>query len=545
MTKRLVDLTYSRVTRWLARGLPVLLLAASPSAADQHVQPNIVIVLADDLGFSDLGCYGSEILTPALDRLAQKGLRLTQFYNCGRSCPTRASLLTGLYPHQTGVGHMMIDYARPGYRANLNNECATIAQILRAAGYQTMMCGKWHLTKFVGSGGPKYNWPLQRGFDWFYGTIHGAGSYFDPVTLTQQNEFIRAAGDDYFYTDAVSDHAVEYVEQATRSDRPFFLYVAYPAPHWPLHAPAEMISRYRGKYALGWDALAKQRHRKMIALGIVEARWQPAPRDPRVRLWEQNAYKPWQQRRMEVYAAQVDMMDQGIGRIMERIRQTGAERNTLVMFLSDNGASDEEVSPQWQGIHIPSKTLHGRAVQSGNYPNILPGPEDTYQSYGIAWANVSNTPFRLYKHYVHEGGIATPMIVRWPAVVLQTGKLTHQVGHVVDIMPTCLEAAKVPYPTHFGGYTLTPLVGESLMPIFQGQTRRRGPIFWEHEGNRAVRDGKWKLVSRYPGDWELYDMEADRTESNDLAARFPVIVQDLARAYATWAAKSNVEQWRK
>jgi len=306
-----------------------------------------------------------------------------------------------------------------------------------------------------------------------------------------------------------------------------------------------MISRYRGKYALGWDALRKQRHRKMISMGIVDPRWQPAPRDPRVRTWEQNAYKPWQQRRMEVYAAQIDLMDQGIGRIMERIRQTGEERNTLVMFLSDNGASAEEVSPQWKGIHIPTKTLHGRAVQSGNHPNIMPGPEDTYQSYGIAWANASNTPFRLYKHFVHEGGIATPMIVSWPAVILQTGKLTHQVGHVVDIMPTCLEAAKVPYPKHFGGYTLKPLPGESLMPIFRGQTRRRGPIFWEHEGNRAVRDGKWKLVARYGGSWELYDMEADRTESNDLAARFPVLVQDLARAYATWAAKANVEQWRK
>ena len=510
-------------------------------------QPNIVLIMADDMGFSDLGCYGSEIRTPNLDKLAKDGLRFTQFYNTGRCCPTRAALLTGLYPHQAGVGHMMTDLGRqhPGYRGNLSDTCATIAEILRPAGYQTMICGKWHVTRFVDRQGPKYNWPFERGFDKFYGTIHGAGSYFDPVTLTRDDNFVPPSGADYYYTNAISDYAARYIAQAAKSNKPFFLYVAYTAPHWPLHAPPEVVARYRGRYATGWDALREERHKRMIAMGIVKARWPLTPRDQRVRAWELNRYKSWQQQRMEVYAAQIDVMDRGIGRIMEKVRQLGAERNTLVMFLADNGGCAEEIAADWTGLHIPAKTRSGRAVELGNDPNVTPGGADTYQSYGIAWANASNTPFRLYKHWVHEGGIATPLIVRWPAVIARGGGLSDQPGHVVDIMPTCLAAAKVRYPPNYRGRTLTPLAGQSLLPIFQGGSRQRGAIFWEHEGNRAVRDGKWKLVSRFPGKWELYDMEADRTEMNDLAARFPVIVEDLSRQYEAWAKRSNVEQWGK
>ncbi len=509
-------------------------------------RPNLVLILADDLGFSDLGCYGSEIHTPSLDALAKGGLRFLQFYNAGRGCPSRAALLTGLYPHQAGVGHMMNDYRRPGYRGNLNTSCATIAEILRTAGYRTMICGKWHVSRFVDAGGPKYNWPLGRGFHKFYGTIHGAGSYFDPVTLCRHSQFVRPPDDaDYYYTDAISDAACGYIEEAVRANDPFFLYVAYTAPHWPLHAPQGAIARYRAKYAGGWDALREKRHRRMIALGIVDARWPLTPRDPRVRPWQQNEYKTWQQRRMEVYAAQIDVMDQGIGRILQTLRQVGARRNTLVMFLADNGGCAEEVGSHWKGLHVPEQTRQGRTVELGNEPRTAPGSEDTYQSYGIAWANASNTPFRLYKHWVHEGGIATPLIVSWPAVIAAGGKRTNQVGHVIDIMPTCLEAVKIRYPRDFDGHTLTPLSGKSLMPIFRGQTRQIGPIFWEHEGNRAVRDGKWKLVSQHPGAWELYDMQADRTEMTDLAARFPVIVDDLSRQYQAWAKRCHVEQWKK
>jgi len=508
-------------------------------------RPNIVLILADDLGFSDIGCYGGEMLTPNLDKLAKGGLRFRQFYNGGRCCPSRASVLSGLYPHQAGVGHMMNDYRRPGYRGNLSENCATIAELLRAAGYQTMMVGKWHVSRYTAPEGPKFNWPLARGFELFYGTIHGAGSYFDPVTLTRQDHFVRATGEDYYYTDAISDRAVEYIEQAGRRQMAFFLYVAYTAPHWPLHAPQSVISRYRGKYAAGWDALRRQRHQRMISLKIVKRTWPLSPREGSVSSWEQAPHKSWQQRRMEVYAAQVDLMDQGIGRIMEKLRQVGAERNTLVMFLSDNGGCAEEVSSRWKGPHVPARTRRGRSVVVGNNYSLMPGPDYTYQSYGAGWASASNTPFRLFKHYVHEGGIATPMIAYWPAVIARGGGLTDQPAHVIDIMPTCLQVAKVSYPTDFGGYRLIPIEGKSLVPVFQGGSLGQRTLFWEHEGNCAIRDGKWKLVCRYPYGWELYDMEADRTETNDLAGEFPVIVKDLDKQFRAWGIRCHVEKWRK
>ena len=506
-------------------------------------QPNIVLIMADDMGFSDLGCYGSEILTPNLDRLADRGLRFTQFYNTARCCPTRASLLTGLYPHQAGVGHMMSDWRKPGYRGNLGKDCVTLAEVLGSGGYRTMICGKWHVTRHTGPGDPKHNWPLARGFEGFYGTLAGAGSYFDPVSLTRGNQQVRPPEGEYYYTDAISDHAVEYIAESASSDRPFFLYVAYTAPHWPLHARAEDVARYKGKYAMGWDELRQGRHQRMIRKGIVRAKWPLVPRDGRVKPWLEVPFRQWHQRRMEVYAAQIDNMDRGIGRILEKLKQVGKEENTLVVFLADNGGCAEEIGSRWTGTGIPGKTRAGRAVLVGNNPRVMPGPEDTYQSYGVPWANASNTPFRRYKHWVHEGGIATPLIVRWPAVIKSGGRLAHQVGHVVDVMPTCLEAANIAYPTHHHGHKIIPCQGESLMPIFLGETRQRGPIFWEHEGNRAVRDGKWKLVSKFPGKWELYDIQADRTETNNLAEEFPAIADYMANLYKTWADRSNVEPW--
>lgn len=534
----------------VARGILLSVFVVLPwtawaSAAPPGEQPNIVVILADDLGYSDIGCYGGEIMTPNLDRLAQQGLRFTQFYNTARCCPTRAALLTGLYPHQAGVGHMMDDRMRPGYRGNLNQQCATIAQVLKTAGYQTMMCGKWHVTRHTAPEGPKLNWPLQRGFDRFFGTIAGGGNYFNPVTLTRDNHFIALAEhDDFYYTDAISRQAVAYIDEAARARKPFFLYVAYTAPHWPLHAPETAVARYRGRYANGWDALRQQRYERQLALGLIRREWALSPRDPRVRAWEETPHTAWHQRRMEVYAAQVDLMDQGIGAILARLREVGAEDNTLVMFLSDNGGCAEEIAPTWTGRHIPETTRDGRPVQLGNSPSIAPGPEDTYQSYGIAWANVSNTPFRRYKHDTHEGGIATPLIVRWPAAITSGGRLTHEVGHVIDILPTCLAAARVVCPRQLGGFNLTPPEGQSLLPVFADQTLPPRTLFWEHEGNRAVREGKWKLVARFGGPWELYDMEQDRTELKNLADAFPVIVEDLSRQYESWAKRCNVDPWK-
>jgi arylsulfatase len=519
--------------------------ASTQSApAQSRDRPNILLILADDMGFSDLGCYGSEILTPSIDRLAESGLRFTQFYNAARCCPTRASLLTGLYPHQAGVGHMMNNWQRPGYKGNLNRESVTIAEALKLGGYQTFMCGKWHVSRHTGSEGPKHTWPLQRGFERFYGTIHGAGSYFDPVTLTRDNHFVRATGD-FYYTEDISEHAAQYVEWAARKEKPFFLYVAYTAPHWPLHARPEDVRLYRAKYSIGWDSLREKRHQRMIQFGIVKRQWPLTARDERVLPWAETPYRDWHQRRMEVYAAQVTSMDRGIGRIMEKVRQVGRERNTLVFFLADNGGCAEEILRNWKGLHIPERTSSGSGVEVGNNPNIIPGPEGTYQSYGVPWANASNTPFRLYKHWVHEGGIATPLVVSWPAVIRSGGELTHELGHVVDIMATCLDVAGLRYPRSLEGFTKKPLEGQSLVPIFYGRPRQRGPIFWEHEGNRAVRNGKWKLVSKHPGDWELYDMEADRTEMNNLAAQHPDVVQSMDEMYEEWAERSDVLPWPK
>jgi len=522
------------------------LLAAVPGMlyADE-TRPNIICILADDLGFSDLGCYGSEILTPNLNQLAKEGLRFTQFYNTARCCPTRACLLTGLYPHQAGVGHMTDDFKRPGYRGNLNQECVTIAEALQAAGYQTMMCGKWHVTRYTGPEGPKHTWPLQRGFEKFFGTIEGGGSYFNPVSLTRGNQFVEAPGD-FYYTEAISEAAAQFIEEASRSEKPFFLYVAYTAPHWPLHARQPDMARYRGRYGGGWDQVRQARHKRMIEMGIVDKKWPLAPRDERVKPWVDVPYRAWHERRMEVYAAQVDNMDQGVGRILEKLRQVNEADDTLVMFLADNGGCAEEIAAGWKGPHIPETTRDGRGVQLGNNPNHMPGPEDTYQSYGVPWANVSNTPFRLYKHWVHEGGIAAPLIAWWPSVIRPSSKLgdlTDQPGHVVDIMATCLDAARVPYPKIYKGFTIKPTEGESLLPIFQGRSRQRGPIFWEHEGNRAVREGTWKLVSKHPGAWELYDLEADRTEMNNLAGQNPDVVARLESLYKAWAARANVLPW--
>ncbi|MCC7175477.1 MAG: arylsulfatase [Bryobacterales bacterium] len=507
-------------------------------------RPNIILIMADDMGYSDIGCYGGEIDTPNLNGLASRGLRFAQFYNTARCCPARASLLTGLYPHQAGIGHMVDrDDGIPGYRGDLNRRCVTIAEVLRQAGYRTLMCGKWHVTPVTAS---KHNWPLQRGFERYYGIIHGAASFYDPVTLTRDNESIQPDGRDYYLTDALSDQAVKFVREYAAKPDPFFMYLAYTSPHWPLHALEADIAKYRGRYAGGWDALRADRHRRMLEMGLVESRWPLTPRDARVAPWTEAPDKQWQQRRMEVYAAQIDRMDQGIGRVLQALGQTGAEDNTLIMFLADNGGCAEEIIGWGPARHIPKVTRDGRPVRVGNNPEIMPGPEDTYQSYGIPWANASNTPFRLYKHWVHEGGIATPFIACWPRVIRQQGVLTRQAGHIMDIMATCADAAGARYPGSFQGEKILPLEGRSLMPVFQGRQRRaHSELYWEHEGNRAVRQGRWKLVSRHPDQWELYDLEADRTEMQNLAHGQPKKTAELIAKYEAWAQRAGVVPWQE
>jgi len=531
--------------------------------ADRSRRPNIVLIMADDMGYSDIGCYGGEIRTPNLNYLAANGLRFTQFYNTARCCPTRAALMTGLYQHQTGIGHMMGDKGYPGYRGDLNDNCLTIAEVLKLGGYRTYMSGKWHLTRFRRPEGPKHNWPCQRGFDRFFGTIHGAGSYYDPCSLTRDNTQIPPGSENFYYTDAIADNAVRFITDHHRQHGsvPFFLYVAFTAPHWPLHALPEDIARYKGRYDIGWDALRRQRYERMIEMGLIEARWKLTPRDSRVPPWTDVSDKAWHARCMEVYAAMVDRMDQGVGRIIEALQKTDQFENTVIFFLSDNGGCAEEygrsgpirpdpskptplkpmAEDQLQYDMQPKYTRDGRAVKVGR--GLMPGPADTYIAYGRAWANASNTPFRLYKHWVHEGGIATPLIVHWPAAISDRGQLRHQVGHVIDIMATCVDLAGVEYPSEYNGRKILPLEGKSLRPAFYNQPIEREALFWEHEGNRAVRKGKWKLVSRYPGRWELYDLQADRTELNNLAEEKPQIVRELARLYEAWAQRCNVRPW--
>jgi arylsulfatase len=514
-------------------------------------KPNILLILADDLGFSDLGCYGGDARTPNIDSLSANGLRYTQFYNTAKCCPTRASLLTGLYPHQADIGHMMSNDEIVGYRGDLNPNTITIAEALNSGGYDTAMSGKWHVTRFVD--GPKHNWPIQRGFDNFYGIICGAANYYQPRTLTRNNERIEPEGNDYFLTDRITDEAVRQLREYGKSkdDKPFFHYVAYTAPHWPLHAHEEDIAKYHGVFDAGWDEVRKRRWRRMVDMGIIQERWSLSERDSRIEPWVETEHKEWQARRMEVFAAQIDRMDQGIGRILTTLKKIGQWDNTMIVFLSDNGGCTEELRDGYVGRRVRAgisilgtpKTRDGRDVRFGNVPGNIPGAEDTYVSYGVPWANVSDTPFRLYKRWVHEGGIAAPFIVHWPDGIRAKGELRHQPAQLPDIMSTFLDVAKVDYPDSFDGHDVKPAEGFSMRPTFTNQPHDRKVLYWEHEGNGAVRKGKWKLVNDFPDDWELYDMEADRTELNDLSKDHPEIVQELKGLYEAWAAKCHVRNW--
>lgn len=520
-------------------------------------RPNMVLILADDLGFSDIGCYGSEIETPNIDRLAYNGVRFTQMYNCARCCPSRASLLTGLYPHQAGIGHMTQGVKKriPSYQGYLRDDCVTIAEALKAGGYNTGMVGKWHVGGWYDiqhpetwrPGTPGYPTPTQRGFDKFYGILEGASSYYNPHTLMDDDNFIMVSADEeYYFTDAISEKAVEMIRDFHQQGTPFFLYIAYTAPHWPLHALPEDIEKYRGKYLKGWDEVRNERYERLIEMGIIDRRWRLSPRNLDAPPWEKAKYKAWEDARMATYAAQIDRMDQGIGKIMAELGKLGLEKNTLVIFLSDNGGCAELLKENGWVERFVLPTRKGEPVRVGNDPEIMPGPEDTYMSYGLNWANVSNTPFLLFKHWVHEGGISTPAVFYWPARVKEPGRLAHEPVHFIDVMATCLDAAGLSYPKEFNGRTITPLEGESLVPILHGENwKREKPLFWEHEGNRAVRWGEWKLVRLYPGRWELYNIQEDRTELNDLAGRNPKKVKELEALYDEWADRCGVLSWEE
>jgi len=479
------------------------------------------------MGFSDLGCYGGEIVTPNLDRLAAEGLRFTQFYNTSRCAPTRASLLTGLYPHQPGIGYGEPDWGKPGYRGRLNRRCATIAECLRTVGYRSFIAGKWH----IGSDQP--SWPLARGFDRFYGTPHGGGHQFRmlPNRPLVSDDAVISTGPNWFSTTAFTEAAVAMIDEAVKAKKPFFGYVAYFAPHYPMQALPKDIEKYAGRYREGWEPVRAARYRRQRELGLFHRQWALSPPPPDIPDWTEVKDPKESDLRMAVYAAMVDEVDQGVGQIVEALRRNGALDNTLLVFLSDNGACPT------------GGPLGAAGLQKRGDPRAPTGTANSYVTYGSAWANVSNTPFRRYKAEVYEGGIATPLIVHWPARIKDRGALRHQVGHVIDLLPTCLEVAGATYPQATDGRAVLPLEGRSLVPAFDDRPVGREALFFEHMGHRAVREGRWKLVGPAGQPWELYDMEADRTELDDLASAHPERVKKMAAMYQQWAKRCNVEPW--
>jgi len=515
-----------------AAALPGCVTTLSQSLVNKPgARPNILLIMADDMGYSDLGCYGGEIDTPNIDSLASGGLRFTQFYNAARCCPTRASLLTGLYPHQAGMGKMV---SRPGfmnppgpYQGYLNEQCVTLGEVLKGAGYNTLMSGKWHVGEF------QPQWPTNRGFDRYYGLISGAANYFD-ITKAKSADRKRVfvidgkqvtpPTEDFYMTDAITENAVAYLAEYGSQEQPFFLYTAYTAPHYPLHALPEDIAKYRDRYVDGWDELREERYHKMVELGLISDEWPLSSRDPEVPAWEEIDNKEEMALKMAVYAAQIDRMDQGIGKILAQLKVSGQEENTLVMFLSDNGGCAET------------------AVLGGDWWNndVPPGGVDSYKSYGASWANASNSPFRLYKQWAHEGGIATPLIARWPAAI-KPDTITDQPGHLIDFMPTVCDIAQAEYPTTYNSVDIMPEEGLSLLPILKGKERAgHETICWEHYGNRAIRQGEWKLVSVEDGEWELYNLETDRTEINNLVQQHPQRVSQMDEQYRIWARRVGV-----
>ena len=522
---------------------------------DASSRPNIIVILVDDMGYSDIGCFGSEIRTPNLDSLAEGGLRFSQMYNSARCCPSRAALLTGLNPHQAGIGHMVADLGVPEYQGYLKENAVTVAEALKADGYSTFMSGKWHVGGDYNladpdswtPSGPKNPTPTQRGFDRYFGILTGADNFYFPKTLMDQDTLVPLADlDDFYLTDAISDNAVSMIGEAVARDSPFFMYVAYTAPHWPLHAYEEDIARYEGQYRGGWEELRTSRHEKLKGEGIVDEKWEISPRDADSPPWDHVDDSDWQDIRMAVYAAQIDRVDQGVGRILAALRSAGVDGDTLIMFLSDNGGCAEflaEDGSMPQPARYGGVNPDGSPVVVGNIPGLRPGGAQTFMSYDLPWANASNTPFRRFKRWTHEGGISTPFILSWPARIREPG-IVHSPVHLIDIMPTCLDAAGASHPTERAGQQTIPLEGESMLPAIERRDwARERPIVWEHEGSRAVRQGQWKLVSAIGGGWELYDMERDRTELDDLYARNRPRARELERIYHEWAERCGVLPW--
>jgi arylsulfatase A-like enzyme len=512
--------------------LIIFVVFTSCKSVETRKKPNILLIMADDMGFSDMGAMGGEIKTPNLNSLAAGGILYKQFYNGARCCPTRASLMTGLYPHQTGMGWMTIeDLGTESYAGELNHNCVTIAEVLKTSGYKTYLSGKWHLVSDKNSSqdSDKNAWPLQRGFDRFFGTLLGSGSYYTPNSLASQNTLIKAP-DSFYYTDAISDTAVSMIQENRLTGSPFFMYVAYTSPHWPLHAPKEDYEPYINQYSIGWDSIRQERFNRQKKLGIIDKDWTLSVRNPEAPAWDSlsDEKKKDMILRMSIYAAQVEVMDRGIGRIVTELEKRGELKNTLIFFLQDNGACAEFVS-------------------RGKLDLTVLGTNESFESYRLPWANASNTPFRLFKSWTHEGGISTPLIVHWPEGVVNSGRMSDRPGMLMDIMATCIEVSGSEYPLQFKGNEIHNLEGESLLSSIKNENEgRESVMFWEHEANRAIRSGDWKLVLKaseknvLDDKWELYNLADDRTEMNNLAETYPKKVEEMKLMWEDWAQRINV-----
>ncbi|MFL2907551.1 MAG: arylsulfatase [Limisphaerales bacterium] len=513
---------------------PLLLLGAD------RKQPNIIVIMADDAGYSDFGCYGGEIETPVLDKLAANGLRFSQFYNTGRCCPSRAALLTGVYQHQAGMGHMTKDRDLPSYSGTILPNVPTLAERLRQGGYRTMMTGKWHLGTE-----PKQS-PIARGFDRFYGTRNFIDSYFtvlehcpvfldDKIVLPGTETPVNHLHPDqeWYTTDVFTDYALHFMDEAFKkhSDQPIFLYIAHNAPHFPLHAREEDTKKYRGRFRdTGWDKLRQQRYERMVKLGLIKNDWALSPSD--VPKWETYDAKQRDELdlKMALYSAIIDRMDQNIGRIVAKLKEADQLDNTMILFMVDNGVPGTGVH-DWRGLF----------AKNGRHPETR---VDNYSEWGRrggwssssgrGWANLSNAPFRMYKRYTHEGGVATPLIVHWPDGLKDQNKLRHSPGHIIDIAPTCLNAA---------GLSTKGMEGQTLLPVFTKDSTQPRTLFWEHEGNRAVRQGDYKLVAQHNTSWELYNMRKDRSELHDLTKSMPQKAAELKRLYEAWAHRVGAKPW--
>ena len=536
---------------WLAAASVLLVCAAArhvPAASAQAVappdiRPNVVVVLVDDMGWSDIGPFGSEIATPNLDALAARGVRFTQFYATPRCSPTRASLLTGLYSHQAGMGHLdnVIRRGSIGTTGRLSEQSVTIAEVLRDAGYFTAMSGKWHLGQDNGTP------PWERGFERTL-SLRAGGLYFPNQNYTggdnplasraKEPLFLNGAatprdapvfGSSWYATYLWTEFGLKFIDEARQANKPFFLYLPFNAPHFPLMAPAELIAKYRGKYQNGWDRMRQERYQRQVRMGLIDAKWPLSPREPDTPPWDSlsDQQKDRFDLQMAVYAAMIEAIDTAVGTLVNGLEARGVLDNTLIFFMSDNGANAE-------------------SGPGGRFNGDPPGGPNSDLYLGMNWAAVGNTPFRRFKHFTHEGGISSPLIVSWPRGVAanRRGAIERQPTHVIDIMATVTAATGAKYPSEYKGRAIQPMEGVSLRGALDGRPLNRPhPLFWEHEGNRAVRSGNWKIVSLYPEAWELYDIAADRVERHNVAAQHPDIVKRLSDQWDAWAKRTNVDPW--